>query len=503
MRGAVAIVRTQRVEWYELSPRGERYGQASVEGATVNDLAQAVLRARRAAGSKLGRCRLALGDDVVMERVLSLPRLTRKEYAQVLERKAAALLGRDVADVSFCARKFGTTFEAREEGPAEERELPTAGTQAQSPWLLCAASRSLVRDLRLQLAREGVLFVDCVSLRLARLSWLLDADRLATADPAEPAAETAPAAEEARGKLTIDVDDGGVNVALADSEGICHLSFLRGELSQSAALATNLMQELRSVEAWWRKQNRGRRLESIACMGLSPDRGAIFEHALRATFPGVRVHGLASTAGRGPGTAPTLCSAALSRGAFALDVAVAIPLRHSQAMLVTASILVAGALGGMVIQRQVADEARSAARAAAEDERAAADLGVLSRANAESARRLADLQAEVLRLEQLQQAGLPLAGLVADCFQAVDASAAQIERVELAEDGQLALEFALAADALPSVRIIEAAREKLEQSEHVEGVLAAPNVLERRSAGDGRQQERLLVHFDALWRGTR
>ena len=178
-RGAVLIVRTHSVQWIERGSTGECVGTAAVEGSTVQDLVKSTVQARRSAGSRLGLCRVALGDELITERVLSLPPLSRKELPSVLERKAAGLLARDALDITLCARRWGGSIAVVPDEPAPDRDPKGPLVDAQVPWLLCAASRSLVRDLRLALSKEGIQVADVVSLRLAHLSWMHESARLA------------------------------------------------------------------------------------------------------------------------------------------------------------------------------------------------------------------------------------------------------------------------------------------------------------------------------------
>ncbi len=506
-RGAVLIVRTHRVQWVEVGPKGECAGTAAVEGSTVLDLVKSAVQARRSAGSRLRHCRVALGDELITERVLPLPPLPRKDLPAVLERKAAGLLSREASDVTYSARRWDGTVQVVAEETSLEHDPKGPLVDAQVPWLLCAASRSLVRDLRLALAREGIRVQEVVSLRLANMSWMHESARLTKLAQASAESDAPDAAHANRGPregvagtLTVDVDESGVCVGLFEGDSLRHLSFLRGELSQSAALATNLMQELRSVEAWWRKQSRGSKLESVLCMGLDPGRAALFSHALTATFPGAEVvcHSVSEIDADGTPQHSNTRWAALARGPFPLDVGVPIPLRHSHAMLVTMSILVAGALCGFVIQHRVAEQTRLATDETQELTSAACDLPGLVESNQRCAQAAGDLRKEVLRLEALHKAGLPAYLVFNDCVQAL-AGEIDLLRLDLSADGLLDMECRADAEPLASIRTLESARSSLESSSLLENLELAPPVLERLQDGQGGVRESLLVRFSGQW----
>jgi hypothetical protein len=471
---AVLIVRSDSVEWFEPGGASERHAHWPAPTASGPELAKAALAARRKAGGRARRCRVALAGDLVTERLISLPDVARGELQGVLERKAALALQRDPADVAFAARR----------AHAGQRGSSEGGGAGGSTWLVCAAGRALVRDLRLALAREGIGVSEVVSLRLARQSHLA-----AARSQSHPCA------------LTLDVDRSGVCVALWDGADLRHWSVLNGDLEHSAALATNLMQELRSVEAWWRKQSRGGGLTSVACVGLSDQRAQVFEHALAAAIPGAEVH-----CERGPkqsdGTqdaldAPAL-RAALGRGPFALSVAVPIPVQHSRAMLVTLSVLALVAITGLVVQSEAKRAGQRVTQEAEDMLAASRDLERLRSFNQRCETLSKALRSEIERVEAMGTQGRELALAVEACLRAVE-NDGEIVRLDLAPSGELICELRLGADPLGSIRTLDRVRERLERAPHLTGVRVSAPVLQQELGPKSAQQAVLLVRIDGRW----
>ena len=137
---AVAHVSPDVVEWVEVGPNGVLHASVTPESSDPVELASAVHRARKEAGSKTRRCVLALGKAFAPDRILDLPRqLTKKELRGLLERKATSLLMSDEEG----AAEPTALFHSWSSGKMAERVRTPAGTWSRwtSTWSRRSASR--------------------------------------------------------------------------------------------------------------------------------------------------------------------------------------------------------------------------------------------------------------------------------------------------------------------------------------------------------------------------
>lgn len=286
---AVLSLTRNLAEWVELDRAGNpSYGRAEVEGLAPADLSRAAVAARRASGGRQRACVLALGDDLARQRIVRLPRLSKREMSRVLLRKAAQLLECDPDDALYTCAPI----------------TPEAEGDGEVALLLTAMRRSLVSRLRVQL-RKRRFHVRRVS--SAVLSPLGRA-RAACDDPDAPT-------------VVVVVQPRSVGVSLVANSEIVHHDRLEGDFFAVPALAASVLQTVRTSAAYWRKVHRGGEVASVVVLGLPPRRGALLRQAIETALPGVAARVLPEAATlAGQELAPDASEAPASPLGLAVDM---------------------------------------------------------------------------------------------------------------------------------------------------------------------------------------
>lgn len=456
------ILRLSRrwAEWLDFDVDGrptlERRG---VEGDGPHDLARAALEAAAGAPRGRRRCIVALADGLLKQRVIELPPMAAASRCSVLERKAAGLLDRNVEQVLYAALEMADDGRAR-------------GASASSRWLLVAQERAFAVQLRTALEAGDLRPLRVVSESLAHLDHAQGLRR-----------DVGPAC------VVIDVGDEEVGVGLIARTAVHHMTVLAGSLSSTPALAVTMLHELRTLDAFWRKESRGGVIEQVVLLGLDADRSEALGAAMRTVLPMATL--IADPAERGVSGAGRLASiaACAARGPFTLETGARRPLRTSR-LLVVGTVLLA-LLGSIAAysQRGSAREAGRLREQASILAREGADLEGLRASTAAAREAIARLDQEVRRLERTAALGLDFEGCLREIFLACGRDATPLSiRVRAPWDGragELVVSGRTSADPLESTRRLARVAERLQRSPSFEAVeVLVPDSLPEPSKGE-------------------
>jgi hypothetical protein len=343
---AVLALSASAAEWLEYDAHGlARHASVPVAGASAGDFARAALEARSAAGGRLHRCRLALGEGLLSHRVLALPTLAKRELRNVLERKAAqAATGEDKSPI----------FSALDVGP---------GLEGSRNWLTVTLERELIMALLIRLRGHNFRIRRIVSTTLAGLQR-----------------STEHLQSESQASIAVTVGQDAVEVSLIAGDHLASSDTLAGNLRESPQLVTGLLQLVRTAAAFWRKSQRGAEVASVHILGMPPDRGVFLAQAIGGALPGTQVRCDPSAEDETPGAERVaVLNACLGDGPLALDIQVPLPPRRSLAMLGLAACAGSLLLGFGIVQRAVETPRARILNEIAELEGQAADLAHLQR----------------------------------------------------------------------------------------------------------------------------
>ncbi|MEW6071884.1 MAG: hypothetical protein AB1726_04710 [Planctomycetota bacterium] len=256
-RLAVLAVSHHGVEWYERDPNGTvRYGSHVPPGTRPPDIVAAAVEARRAAGGGRRRCVLALDHTLSRHRLIGLPPVAKKELPRIFERKARQLLELAEGPVYYSALPMG-----EEEG---ER-----GREKQWRWLLTALDAESIRDLCLRLRGHGFHVHRVVSRSLAALAHA----------QAEAGVGDEPL-------IVVTVDHGIATVSLAAGDELVYRDRIEGDILTEPALATSVVQLVRTCAAYWRKHHRGQQVRRVLVLGMPVAQGRLLSHAIAPIIEG-------------------------------------------------------------------------------------------------------------------------------------------------------------------------------------------------------------------------
>lgn len=462
---------TQIAEWFAPQSDGSVvHGSVPIEEATSAEVARAANEAVTAAGSSNQACVLALGPGFVEQRLLTLPELNSKALKSVLLRKAAAHLKTTPEDTLFSAREFGEADESKGEGQGNQRQ-----------WLLMAMRRTVVQELRAELRSSGFAVKRVVAARMSG-----------------PQAVHTNLDSEGEACIAIAVEPGVVTVSLIANDALQNQNVLHGDLENNAQLASVLIQEVRSYEAYWRKQRRGEGISSVGIVGLGQERGELLCAAVKAAVPHANVQLVLGefdlpNAGRCQSLA-----ACLERGPLSPDLTVPIP----PTMLARALILFAFAaitLGaGVVTHGRMSDDLDSVNR----------DLGRLedsSRGLDEVELKLEAARSDEARVEEavesiltMSSAGIPLAETLGTVFEGFQSRATMLAMTISGNDsgGQIAISGATDGNPLRAYAALEQIRTTLEGSSFFEEVTCTPGG-RLPGVGDSKNSQRLDFKVEA------
>lgn len=396
---------------------------------------EACLEAVRFIPRSTRRCMLALGPGWVETRTLDLPSLPRREFARVVQRKAAALLSTPLEDTLFAALPLFDASESSAAAGDDEAARRNAGGRVERPWLVLGMRRSLILPLLLGLRREKIRVVRIVSSRLAALSAVMSRIE----DPE-------------RACLAVTVEADAVSIGLLHRGALRSHGVVEGRLNENSTLALSLLQDLKSTEAWWRRQSRGGKLSDLALIGLAGPRGDLLRDAIQSALPEVKVQR------NDPGRSDEMLmqealAAARLDGPLQLDLSVRLPWRRRDT-LVAASLCASGVL--LLGARIYTGFERERDAVEAQVRALEADAHELEQARAENDSVAQALTQRIERLSELAQiegAGCDLDALLESALGACAGHAALLRLSVRKQDGRRSLELAAETAAHPALAL--------------------------------------------------
>jgi hypothetical protein len=199
--------------------------------------------------------------------LIELPPLPPRDRKAVLRRKAAALAGCAPEEVIFTA--------------SLQASAARGATEPGDRWLIVALRRSFASELLSSLRTRGIRIARVVSLRLAPLREALAGQRARNLDS---------------GCVVVAVEPQATTVSLVAGAALVSQSTLTGSIAARPKLARALLQEIRSIDSFWRKTHRGSGVTEVAWIGLAAERGEPLRAALQTALPDARVHALVTEA---------------------------------------------------------------------------------------------------------------------------------------------------------------------------------------------------------------
>ncbi|MBI1379891.1 MAG: hypothetical protein GC161_02240 [Planctomycetaceae bacterium] len=431
----VLFLSRQRVEWAYVDAEGHaQRTRVAPAGSGPKDLADAAVAAQGACGVRGRRCTVLLGGDLVHERILELPPISKAQRNAVLARRADQLAG---------ARAYFAAL-----------ELPRRGDSAQSRWLLLAVVREEALALYRALEARGFDPTRAVPAALAHLDVGLSG----------AAPEQGPAA-------VVCVEPNQVVVSLLHTGGLEHQTSLPGNLVESAMLGASLIHELRSLDALWRKQNQGSSIAHVSVLGLNAHRAQALFHALASVLPGATTRKFPERAETSDAARAGLLLASAVPGPFSADLYRPAPRRMRAALVGTLLLAVAigaGALGSEELNGQRLAVEQDSALFAEE----IADLDKLRGLRSQLARIVDQVETEALLAEQARLAGVDLVTVVGDLERAFQGPFRMVEH-RIDADG-LRWTGRYQGNATSAARALAVIAEELSSAPWLEGLAIEP-----------------------------
>lgn len=465
-RHPTAVLRLSRrwAEWLDWDGEGRAtLERRPVEGERPQDLARAALQAAAVAQRGRRRCIVALAEGLLKQRAIELPPMASAARRAVLARKAAGLLDLTEDRVLYSALELADDEAAR-------------SAQGTTRWLLVAQERAFAVALRTALEAGDLRPERVVSESLAHLDA---AQRLR--------GEVGPAC------IVIDVGDAEVGVGLIAARAVHHMTVLPGSLASTPALALTLLHEVRTLEAFWRKESRGGNVEQVVLLGLDAERSEALGAAVRSVLPAVTL--TAEPAERGAPGSGRLASiaACAAEGPFTLEIGARRPVRTARVLTVGTALLTLIGAFAVYSQRGTAEETRRLREEADFLARESGDLELLRASTAGAREAVTRLDQEVRRLERTAALGLALEPCLREILLACGRDAVPLSiRVRAPWDGragELVVSGRTPADPLDSTRRLALVAQRLQRSQRFEGV----EVLVPDSLPDPREGEAELL----------
>lgn len=421
------------------------------------DSVLATLKALTRRPTKSKDCVLALGPTWLEMRALSLPQRPKRELNGILQRKATALLGCELGDVYFVAvperrqRRAGATPAASETATQDSEATRESG--AEEPWLLLAMRRSRLLPLLLGLRKQGIRVRRTVPTRLAlqAAAWSLTGRSNTTC-------------------LAVVFEKHEVAIGVLHDGMLRYHNVIEGDLEAKPALAMMLLQEFKSTEAWWRKSNRGGKIDDIALLGLGGAQREHFERATRSALPGANVQ-LALHDDAAADSASALLEHCLVDSPLLADVSIPLPWRKrtaiTAALLATVAVTIVGVNAWIHFQESKTG-AHELARAI---ERRANELDAARVQNEEARAELARRVSELSGVAATRSAGLRFEDILDSSCTAFGDSAALL-RIAASRDGDATtVEIAGRTDSEPIAALENVAH--IQQALLAEGLYAS------------------------------
>ncbi|MGK0482099.1 MAG: hypothetical protein ACJAQ3_002078 [Planctomycetota bacterium] len=330
--------------------------------------------------------RLALAHEMLPAQIIEVPNLAARDLTQVVARRAAALIDAMPKEITFSGLAL--------DGPdSEERR-----------WLVHPIVAKPLAEMQIEFRSLGWKVRDVVPARTA---------------PFLAVPSTSPAGE-GRATLVIIFDRNSAAVGLVSGGRLAHLSTLPGSLDthlDGEHGSRALVQELRGVDAFWRRSSRGDQVTDILILGAVRSAQDTLTPAIRSALGDVRVGSaigampFESQGGQWIDSAPNearidLLRALRSPRAERLDLSLPLrPRTRSIATVAMTSLLICGTValdmrdGMNGLTSSITTEARVVAAASS-------DLEALKERQSRAMRMEAQLLADCQELRQLEGLGI-------------------------------------------------------------------------------------------------
>lgn len=212
---------------------------------------------------------LALGPDLVPSKVVELPALSARELERVMARRAAALVDVEPGRATFSAIALDG------EDLAERR------------WLMSAMGADPLADMQHELRRLGFPARYVVPSRIAPFL----------------AARVAQGTERGAATLVAVFEEEHCAIGLLAEGRLVHTSTLQGGAQrhlEEPHTAKAFVQELRGLDAFWRRQSRGESLKAVVVGGMEAGGVAQLAPAIKSALGDVAVGAVPSTLADAP-----------------------------------------------------------------------------------------------------------------------------------------------------------------------------------------------------------
>lgn len=217
-------------------------------------LASVIASCLKEEGIKRSPVVLALGADLVKSKTVEVPSLGQKELGHVISRRAAGLIGLEPDEVTYSALALDG------EDNAERR------------WLLNALPRTALVELQTELRKSGYPVRHAVAARTAPFL----AGRLFREDTSAEGAS-----------IVVLFEPEHCAIGLLSGGRLTHTTALQGgDLAhlEDPQTVRAFIQELRGIDAFWRRSSRGERVTSVVIGGLASVDVTRFQPAIKSAL---------------------------------------------------------------------------------------------------------------------------------------------------------------------------------------------------------------------------
>ncbi|QDV06855.1 hypothetical protein Poly30_23720 [Planctomycetes bacterium Poly30] len=337
--------------------------------------------------------RLALSHEFLPAQIIEVPDLPSKELTQVVARRSAALIDATPQEVTFTGLAL--------DGPDREERR----------WLVHAMLAKPLIAMQTELRAQGWVVRDVVPARTAPFLSV----------------RSTTLAGEGRATLVLVFDRESAAIGLVSGGRLAHLSTLPGSLDMHLAgeqVARALVQELRGVDAFWRRSSRGDQVTDILILGAVRSALDRLAPAIRMALGDVRVAGAIGAMpfqAEGAGwiaSAPNearidLLRALRSPRVAALDLSLPLRPRGRSIAAVAMSSLVLCSTVALAMRDGMNGLTSSISTEARVVEAASADLEALRERQARASALEAQLIADCQELQQLEGLGISATPILA------------------------------------------------------------------------------------------
>lgn len=385
-------------------------------------------------------CILGLGEGIYQRRQVDLPAdLGGRELRDILRRKAAGILGVE-SQVVFQALPLGG-----------DRQRKRDGVQS---WLVFAIEAKRLRSLLKELMAAGFRIVRTVATEVAYQGMA----------PVE-------GLQEGQAAIVIGHLESAVGISLVTGAGLVTQNLVPTGALDRESMASTLVQELRAMDAFWRKMNEGGAVTRATFIGFDEAWADTIAPSAQLILPQVELafDKEARQSSCGFGSCVRALSACRAQSELSIEFTLSVPPKRRVAvMLSAASLAVVVSLGGMASDAvaQRADSLRGDLRQRFERERVRTELADVKARLEEHEAAAENYAAEWSAIIGTGTSSVPFSDLAGSILSALGADAAlESFKLEPNESGAEFVAIAVTpADALRSAGAMRDAFARLEAS---------------------------------------